>query len=113
LLLADEGASPARDIQATAELADVPLKLIDLREENLAALYAAPLALIRPDQYVAWRGASADATALIDQIRGGVTTEAGDSTNARSAHSRASGNPGPQAPEFATLGPRLRGDERR
>jgi hypothetical protein len=76
LLLADEGATPARDIQDAAQLASLPLKLIDLREENLAALYAAPLALIRPDQYVAWRGASADARALIDTIRGGATTEA-------------------------------------
>src|SRR6266568_3233645 len=30
-----------------------------------------------------------------------------------SAHSRASGNPEQRAPEFATLGPRFRGDERR
>jgi len=29
-----------------------------------------------------------------------------------SAHSRASGNPEQQAPEFATLGPRFRGNER-
>ena len=30
-----------------------------------------------------------------------------------SAHSRARGNPGQQAPEFAALDPRVRGDERR
>ena len=81
LLLDDEGAPLARDIQSAAEAAGVPLKLIDLRqrhvaEANLAELYAAPLALIRPDQFVAWRGASADAAGLIDRIRGGVTTEA-------------------------------------
>jgi 2-polyprenyl-6-methoxyphenol hydroxylase-like FAD-dependent oxidoreductase len=70
LLLAEEGASLARDIQSAAEAACVPLKLLDLRLEFLAELYAAPLALIRPDQYVAWRRASADATALVDTIRG-------------------------------------------
>jgi hypothetical protein len=70
LLLAEQGASLARDIQNAAEAAGVPLTLIDLRQEHLAALYAAPLTLIRPDQYVAWRGASADATAIIDTIRG-------------------------------------------
>src|SRR4051794_1530883 len=32
---------------------------------------------------------------------------------ASAAHSRASGNPGQQALEFAALGPRFRGDERR
>jgi len=113
LLLAEEGASLARDIQNAAEAADVPLTLIDLRQEHLAALYAAPLALIRPDQYVAWRGSGADAAALIDTIRGCATTEARALHSALSAHSRASGNPGPQPPAFATLGPRLRGDERR
>jgi 2-polyprenyl-6-methoxyphenol hydroxylase-like FAD-dependent oxidoreductase len=75
LLLAEEGASLARDIQSAAEAAGVPLKLIDLRqrdlaEDDLAALYAAPLALIRPDQYVAWRGSGADAAAIVDTIRG-------------------------------------------
>jgi hypothetical protein len=76
LLLSEDGAPLARDIQNAAELAGVPLKLIDLRREPLAELYAAPLALIRPDQYVAWRGASADATALIDTIRGGAIATA-------------------------------------
>jgi hypothetical protein len=38
----------------------------------LADLYEAPLALVRPDQHVAWRGelAPADAGGLIDHVRG-------------------------------------------
>jgi hypothetical protein len=38
----------------------------------LAGLYEAPLALVRPDQHVAWRGerAPADAAGLIDVVRG-------------------------------------------
>jgi hypothetical protein len=51
----------------------VPLKVLDLRAAGLAHLYEAPLALIRPDQHVAWRGADADAAALIDTVRGAET----------------------------------------
>ena len=48
----------------------MPLKLLDLRGTGLEKLYAAPLALIRPDQFVAWRGANADAAALIRTVSG-------------------------------------------
>jgi len=34
----------------------MPLTVVDRPEEELRALYAADLALIRPDQIVAWRG---------------------------------------------------------
>jgi 2-polyprenyl-6-methoxyphenol hydroxylase-like FAD-dependent oxidoreductase len=73
LLLADAGLSTAGDIAGMAKAAGVPLKLLDLRNADLAQRYEAPLALIRPDQYVAWRGTSADAAALIDVIRGAET----------------------------------------
>jgi hypothetical protein len=48
----------------------MPLKTLDLRGTALVELYAAPLALIRPDQYVAWRGSKADADIIIDAVRG-------------------------------------------
>jgi hypothetical protein len=48
----------------------VPLKTLDLRRTGLDELYAAPLALIRPDQYVAWRGSKANAETIIDAVRG-------------------------------------------
>lgn len=70
LLLADAGTSTAGDITGAAKAAGVPLKVLDLRHTELAELYEAPLALIRPDQYVAWRGSRADAAAVIDTIRG-------------------------------------------
>jgi len=70
LLLADPGLAAAADIAGAAKAAGVPLKLLDLRHTALAQLYEASLALIRPDQHVAWRGPSADATALVDTIRG-------------------------------------------
>jgi 2-polyprenyl-6-methoxyphenol hydroxylase-like FAD-dependent oxidoreductase len=70
LLLADAGTSLADDIARAAQRCGMPLKRLDLRHTDLARLYEAPLALIRPDQFVAWRGASADADALIDTVRG-------------------------------------------
>jgi len=70
LLLADAGARAADAIESAAHGAAMPLKRIDLRGKGLETLYEAPLALIRPDQYVAWRGSRADAVALIDTIRG-------------------------------------------
>ena len=63
-------AASAQEIEMAAADARVPLKLLDLREAGLETLYAAPLALIRPDQFVAWRGADADAGALMRTISG-------------------------------------------
>jgi hypothetical protein len=73
LVLADAGRSTAGDIAGMAKAAGVPIALLDLRDTGLAQLYEAPLALIRPDQYVAWRGTDADAAALVDVIRGAET----------------------------------------
>ncbi len=39
-----------------AEERGVPLKVLALQDAHLEPLYEAPLALIRPDQHVAWRG---------------------------------------------------------
>ncbi len=72
LLLADAGAALADDITRAARRRGMPLKRLDLRHADLARLYEAPLALIRPDQFVAWRGTRADADALIDTVRGVV-----------------------------------------
>jgi len=73
LLLAEAGEFAARAIADAARAARVPLKVFDLRAAGLAQLYEAPLALIRPDQHVAWRGAGADAAELIDTVRGAET----------------------------------------
>ena len=73
LLLTDSGLSTARAIAKAAEDAHVPLKVLDLRSVSIAQLYEAPLALIRPDQYVAWRGADINPAALLDTVRGAET----------------------------------------
>src|SRR5262249_46920640 len=63
---APEGASA---IEAAARERRVPLKI--LRLEPPAGLYRRKLVLIRPDQHIAWHGhAVADATAVIDRVRG-------------------------------------------
>ena len=51
----------------------VPLDVVELRGQELEGRYGASLLLVRPDQHVAWRGASVDrptAEMVIDRIRG-------------------------------------------
>ena len=74
LLLSDSARLAAAEIARAGEAAGVPLQTLDLARENLAQLYEAPLALIRPDQFVAWRGDSVDAASLIDTVRGAAFT---------------------------------------
>ena len=60
--------APAR-CRAAARARGVPLKT--LRLEPPDGLYRSKLVLIRPDQHIAWHGdAVADATAVIDRVRG-------------------------------------------
>jgi 2-polyprenyl-6-methoxyphenol hydroxylase-like FAD-dependent oxidoreductase len=57
----------------SAAACNVPLTVIELHGQAPEDLYGAPLLLVRPDQHVAWRGASVDrltAEAIIDQVRG-------------------------------------------
>lgn len=52
--------APASDaFAAAAQARGIDLKIVSLDDASIAALYEAPLALIRPDQIVAWRGADA------------------------------------------------------
>ena len=50
----------------------MPLTVLRLDDHNIAELYDEPLVLIRPDQHVAWRGATApdNPSALVDILRG-------------------------------------------
>jgi 2-polyprenyl-6-methoxyphenol hydroxylase-like FAD-dependent oxidoreductase len=70
LLLGEGGTGFAGRLEQAAEAAGLPLTVLDLYSEKLEQLYEAPLALVRPDQYVAWRGSDGDAAALIDIVRG-------------------------------------------
>jgi hypothetical protein len=82
-LLVFDHAKP-RDVEAIVEDAGarrMPLAVLRLDDHNIAKLYDDPLILIRPDQHVAWRGATApdDPSALVDILRG-----AGDATQDKS-----------------------------
>jgi 2-polyprenyl-6-methoxyphenol hydroxylase-like FAD-dependent oxidoreductase len=71
-LLALDGSEGAAAMQSGAADRGVPLQLLSLRSPQLAELYHARYALIRPDQHVAWRGdrIPADAGAIVDRVRG-------------------------------------------
>lgn len=70
LLALDDTASTDALLQA-ARRAGVPLTVFALRDPGLRELYGAPLALIRPDQYVAWRGSrTEDADGIIATVSG-------------------------------------------
>ena len=76
-LLVLEDAAPADALVAAAKRAGVPLTVLNFRDPHLRKLYGAPLALIRPDQYVAWRGArAADPDRIIAVVRGARLNEA-------------------------------------
>ena len=56
LVLADGHQDDIDRATREADASATPLKIVELRESTLFALYAQPLVLIRPDQHVAWRG---------------------------------------------------------
>ncbi|SEA41917.1 FAD-dependent oxidoreductase [Variovorax sp. YR216] len=57
--------------EAAARASGTDLRVVRLPEPALRALYEAPLALIRPDQIVAWRGADAhDAERVLARVTG-------------------------------------------
>jgi 2-polyprenyl-6-methoxyphenol hydroxylase-like FAD-dependent oxidoreductase len=60
----------ARLVQAAAAVG-LPLRVVELPDPDLLAVFGARLLLVRPDQHVAWRGDGLDEpVALVDRIRG-------------------------------------------
>ena len=49
---------PMRWVETAAKALGVPLSIVDVAMKEARDLYQADLALIRPDQIVAWRGNS-------------------------------------------------------
>ncbi len=73
LLVTDNGVHDGiGPLVAAAERMGLPLSVVQPNDPRLRARYGAPLALIRPDQHVAWRGEAvpADPLALLDTVAG-------------------------------------------
>ncbi|MCW6536752.1 FAD-dependent oxidoreductase [Sphingomonas lycopersici] len=69
LRFTDASAEPLLD---AARLRNVPVELLDVRDEQVHAIYERDFILIRPDQHVAWRGnvMPDDPLAVVDRVRG-------------------------------------------
>jgi 2-polyprenyl-6-methoxyphenol hydroxylase-like FAD-dependent oxidoreductase len=65
-------------IQRAAAKVGLPLKVLELDNSSIRALYEKSLVLIRPDQHVAWRGDAPpqDCDALVNVVRGAASTRA-------------------------------------
>jgi hypothetical protein len=69
LLALGSGAPSTESFTAAARRLGVDLRVVHHASDALRELYQAPLALIRPDQIVAWRGADAgDAEAVLRKV---------------------------------------------
>ena len=73
-LLRFDAAIDTRPLEAAARRLGVPLSVLDSSSEEARDLYARDLALVRPDQHVAWRGnaLSEDAASLLGKVAGHV-----------------------------------------
>jgi len=71
-LLRFDSAIDVAALEAAARTRGVPLKVLDLEQQNTAIFYGGGLVLSRPDQHVAWRGnhLPADPLEVIDRVRG-------------------------------------------
>jgi hypothetical protein len=54
------GTPPSAALVEAAARRSVPLEVLRLDEPDLIAVYGRRLILVRPDQYIAWRGAACD-----------------------------------------------------
>ncbi len=72
LLRLGRHAPDAAPFVAAAEALSMPLTLLDVPDDNVRNLYDCDLALVRPDQHVAWRGNGmpADAAAILRRVTG-------------------------------------------
>ena len=71
LLVLNQNVADAAKFRDAAQTQNIPLSIVAVATEGARDLYGADLALIRPDQIVAWRGnASADAATVLRQVIG-------------------------------------------
>jgi hypothetical protein len=76
LLRLGSRATDTSSLEDAAARVGLPLAVVDVEEDAVSDLYAAGLALVRPDQHVSWRGDRVpdDPAALLDLVRGQACT---------------------------------------
>lgn len=75
-------ASAQQDVERAASDAaalHIPLKILQIDDERVASLYRRSLALIRPDQHVAWRGDAWPGESVLARATGRLALQAGES----------------------------------
>lgn len=78
LLRLRSGAPDTAPLAAAGAARGVPVSVLDVPVDEARDLYGCDLALVRPDQHVAWRGDRLpDATGLWDTVAGGALTPGG------------------------------------
>jgi hypothetical protein len=72
LLRFDPAAADASALERAAAARGAPLTILDVTVPEARALYGRALALLRPDQYIAWRGDGLpdDVDALLARVTG-------------------------------------------
>ena len=62
----------AAPLVAAAQAQSLPLRVVDIAQREIAALYERGLVLVRPDGHVAWRGDAvpSDPAGLVRTVRG-------------------------------------------
>lgn len=87
LLITDGDGSEAEPLRLAAAERGMPLTLLVPKDDRLRARYEARLALIRPDQHVAWRGDKlpADVDGLLAHIAGASRNESAPGVSATAA----------------------------
>ncbi|MBY5481548.1 FAD-dependent oxidoreductase [Rhizobium leguminosarum] len=73
LLRLRPSSSPGTEFVIAARMAGMDLTVVDIKEDQLRAIYREPLVLIRPDQVIAWRGdGDGDAVQIIETVLGHI-----------------------------------------
>ncbi len=70
LLRMGEDAPASDDWTAATQSLGIPFTVVSVAEAGIRELYEAPLALIRPDHHVAWRGEAGDPESILRQAVG-------------------------------------------
>ena len=76
LVFDDVDRADIAEAQREAEETCTPLKIVRLPDKSLAELYEATRALVRPDQYIAWRGKSWPSSGVLSMVTGRQPTDA-------------------------------------